>query len=202
MNHPPSELPAWPATAPSAGQVMLRRFEDRDVPMVQELSTDPYVPLIGTLPPSCDRAGALAYIARQRQRHVEGAGFSFAVAEAGSGQALGMIGLWLRDRALGRAQVGYAVMPRARGRGVATDALRALVPFAWTLPELHRLELHVEPWNTASASAATSAGFAVEGLLRGYLEIGGRRRDLMSYARIRDVPSGTEAPHLASLGGA
>lgn len=201
MSSPPPVFPAWPATPPSAGQVVLRPFGDGDAGMVQELATDPYVPLIGTLPANGDRTGALEYIARQRQRFVDGTGFSFAVARAGSGEALGMMGLWLRDRAVGRAQVGYAVAPSARGTGVATDALRALVPFAWTLPEIHRLELHIEPWNTASARAATSAGFRFEGLLRSYLEIGGRRRDLSSFAIIRALPPIRESSPRTDPGG-
>jgi RimJ/RimL family protein N-acetyltransferase len=63
----------------------------------------------------------------------------------------------------------------------------------WTLPELHRIELHIEPWNTASAGAAMSAGFASEGLLRSYLEIDGLRRDLTSYAPIRGLPPTRES---------
>jgi [ribosomal protein S5]-alanine N-acetyltransferase len=36
--------------------------------MVQELSTDPYVPLIGTLPPHASQEEAQAYIDRQLGR--------------------------------------------------------------------------------------------------------------------------------------
>jgi ribosomal-protein-alanine N-acetyltransferase len=181
-------LPPWPSAAPASGRVVLRRFEDDDVAMVRELSTDPYVPLIGTLDAHCDDAGARAYIDRQHSRYTDGTGYSFAIADRSSGQALGMIGLWLRDRGNGRAQAGYAVAPSHRGRSVGTDALRALVPFAWSFPELHRLELHIEPLNAGSIAVAERAGFSCEGVLRSHQEIGGRRRDLASYARVRDRP--------------
>ena len=195
-------LPPWPATAPASGRVVLRPFEDHDVTMVRELSTDPYVPLIGTLDACCDEAGALAYIDRQHSRHREGTGYSFAIAENESGRALGMIGLWLRDRtrgrARGRAQAGYAVVPSMRGRSVGTDALRALIPFAWGFPELHRLELHIEPSNAASFAVAERAGFSHEGVLRSYQEIGGRRRDLASYALVRALQHSTGATDVRS----
>ncbi|WP_258069758.1 GNAT family N-acetyltransferase [Arthrobacter sp. SX1312] len=187
-------LPDWPDVAPAVGDVVLRRVEDRDSGMVRDLATDPYVPLIGTLPPLAGEQEALAYIARQRQRHPEGTGFSFAIADARSDEALGVIGLWLRDYPLGRGQAGYAVAPAARGRGTATDALRALTSFAWTLPGLHRLELHIEPWNAASVGVARRAGFSYEGILRSYLEIGGERRDLAAYAVIRTAPPETVSP--------
>lgn len=181
----PSAL-SWPARRPRHGDVTLRAYEPRDVAMVRDLATDPYVPLIGTLPAHADDAEALAYIERQRRRLPEGAGFSFAVADAGSDEALGGIGLWLRHSGHGRGSIGYFVAPRARGRAVAAQALIAVTGFAWTLPELFRLEAFIEPSNRASVRSAETAGFRYEGLLRSYMTIGNRRRDMAVYARLRD----------------
>lgn len=191
-------LPPWPDVPPGAGGVHLRRFEDRDEDMVRDLATDPYVPLIGTLPAGCGRTGALAYLQRQRQRHPDGTGFSFAIADTATDRALGMIGLWLRDYRLGRAQVGYAVAPAARGRGAGSDALRALAGFGWSLPNLHRVEAHIEPWNLASIVVVERAGFGYEGLLRSYLEIGGARRDLGAYSLIRTASPESASPQAVS----
>jgi RimJ/RimL family protein N-acetyltransferase len=154
--------------------------------MVRDLATDPYVPLIGTLPAHATVEEARAYVERQRGRWAEGRGFSFAVAEAATGRAVGGIGLWLAGLAAGRAEIGYAIAPGARGRGHAAAALTAVTRFAWTLPQLHRLELHVEEWNTASVRTAERVGYRLEGLLRSYLEIGGRRRDLLLLAALRE----------------
>jgi len=156
--------------------------------MVQELSADPYVPLIGTLPPNATRQEALDYIDRQRGRLAEGIGFSFAIAEAGTGRGVGGIGLWLAGLDNGRAMAGYSVTPGERGRGLASAALTALACFAWTIPELHRIELYIEPWNTGSVRTAERAGFGREGLLRSHQEIGGHRRDMLLYAAIREDP--------------
>ena len=59
---------------------------------------------------------------------------------------------------------GYAVAPSARGRGVARQALPALTRFAWTLPGVDRVELFVEPWNTASLRTAAQGGFTLQGV--------------------------------------
>ena len=183
-----AQLPPWPAEPVAHGPVVLREFSDADLPMVQELSTDPYVPLIGTLPSNATRQQAQDYIDRQRGRLAEGIGFSFAIAEAGAGRGLGGIGLWLAGLDQGRATAGYAVIPSTRGRGVASAALTALTAFAWTIPGLHRVELYIEPWNTGSVKTAEQAGYTREGLLRSHQEIGGRRRDMLLYAAIREDP--------------
>lgn len=181
-----TQLPSWPASPPAHGPVVLREFTAADVLMVQELATDPYVPLTGSLPANASRQEARDYIGRQRSRLPEGAGFSFAIADAGTGRAVGCIGLWLAPLAHGRATAGYCVIPSARGRGLARAALRALAGFAWTIPALHRIELYIEPWNTGSAKTAERAGFRREGLLRSHQEIGGRRRDMLLYAAVRE----------------
>lgn len=153
--------------------------------MVRELSTDPYVPAIGSLTPDASSAEALAWIHRQHDRYAEGAGFSFAIADARTDAALGACGLWLKDLAAGRATVGYSVAPSCRGRGVAVDALTALTVFGWTVPGLFRIEAYIEPWNVASVRTAERAGYAREGLLRSHQPVDGRRRDMLLYAAIR-----------------
>ncbi|HEY5400065.1 MAG TPA: GNAT family protein [Trebonia sp.] len=176
---------SWPTTPVAYGPVVLREFSSADLAMVQEMSTDPYVPQIGTLPPNASRQLALDYIDRQRGRLPEGTGFSFVIAEAGTGRGVGGIGLWLAALEQGRATAGYSVAPSARGRGVAAAALTALTSFAWTIQDLHRIELYIEPWNAGSIKTAERAGFEREGLLRSHQEIGGRRRDMLLYAAIR-----------------
>ncbi len=184
--HTKPEIPPWPAVDPCCDGVILRRFRDDDAGMAMELAHDEYIPTIGTLPARADQKEALAWVERQRQRHEEGTGFSFSIADAGTGRSVGQLGLWTRELNQGRAQAGYGVIPSARGRRVAARALQALLDFAWTIPQLHRVELYIEPWNTASIRTADHAGFRREGLLRSYQEIAGGRRDLLLYAVLRN----------------
>jgi RimJ/RimL family protein N-acetyltransferase len=167
------------------GPVVLRELAAADLPMVVDSATDPYIPHIGTLPDQATEEEALAWIERNRGRWAEGRGFSFAIAEAATGRAVGGIGLWLSELPHGRAEIGYSVMPSARGRGYAAAALVAATGFGWTIPELHRIALYIEPWNTPSIRTAETAGYEREGLLRSYQEIAGERRDMLLYAAVR-----------------
>jgi [ribosomal protein S5]-alanine N-acetyltransferase len=182
---PPTDLPPWPTWPVAYGPVVLREFSDRDVAMAIQASTDPYIPLISTLPPNATEQEAQAWVDRQRGRLAEGVGFSFAIAEADTDRAIGDIGLWLAGLRQGRATAGYSIIPSARGRGLAAAALIAVTGFAWTIPALHRIELYIEPWNEGSIRTAERAGYQREGLLRNHQEIGGRRRDMLLYATVR-----------------
>jgi ribosomal-protein-alanine N-acetyltransferase len=181
----PTDLPPWPTEPVAYGPVVLREFEVRDVPMAIEASTDPYIPLIGTLPANASEQEAQDWVDRQRGRLAEGLGFSFAVAAADTDRTVGAIGLWLAGLRQGRATVGYSIIPSARGRGLAAAALIAVTEFAWTIPALHRIELYIEPWNEGSVRTAERAGYEREGLMRSHQEIGGRRRDMLLYATVR-----------------
>ena len=174
-----------PATPPGADGVLLRPFEARDVAMLRDLATDPYLPLIGSLPPHASEQQAQDFIERQHSRWRTGVGYSFCVADAGSGAALGTAGLWVRDLDQGRASAGYAVAPSARRRGAGSAALRSLTAFGWTLPELFRIELYIEPGNLGSVRTAEGAGYRREGLLRSHQAIGGQRVDMLLYAALR-----------------
>jgi RimJ/RimL family protein N-acetyltransferase len=155
--------------------------------MVMDLSTDPYLPKIGSLPGSASREDALAFIERQNGHLDTGVGYAFCIADKDSDEALGTAGLGLALIAAGRATAGYSVAPRNRGRRIAGQALTALTQFAWSITELCRIELYIEPWNVASARTAELAGYEREGILRSHQEIGAKRVDMFLYAAIRQI---------------
>ena len=168
-----------------ASPYRLRPFAKGDVALIQEASSDPQIPLITTVPSGRSALAALSFIERQHQRLAAGSGYSFAVADAASDLAVGQIGLWLKNANQWRATLGYWIAPSCRGKGAASAALKALSNWGLVQPGIHRLELYVEPWNEGSWRAAERCGYAREGLLRSWQEVGGQRKDMYMYARIR-----------------
>ncbi|WP_323127505.1 GNAT family N-acetyltransferase [Brevibacterium limosum] len=180
-------FPPWPATSPVRGRLRLRPVEMRDSAMARELSTDPYVSLTGSLPSCATECEAKAWVRRQQMRHPEGAGFSFAIAIRADDGAIGHCGLWLKELGEGRATAGYAIVPSRRNQGFASEALALLTEFAWTVPGLRRVALHIESWNVASLRTAENAGYVREGVLARHQMIGGEHRDMVLYAAIRQT---------------
>ncbi|MEV8181412.1 GNAT family N-acetyltransferase [Arthrobacter sp. N199823] len=142
----------------------LRPFEAKDAELVREVSVDLLIPLITTVPRNGTDKEILDFIDRQHHRLVDRSGYSYAIADASSDQALGQIGLWLKNSGQGRASIGYWVAPRHRNQGIVSTALDALSGWGLSLPEIHRLELYVEPWNQGSWRAAERCGYAPGGV--------------------------------------
>ena len=105
---------------------------------------------------------------------------AFAVVDAETGEFLGMIGARLYGERV--VDIGYWVKPDARGRGVASRALRLLARWAIEEADAGRVQLSTEPDNTASQRVAEKAGFQREGVLRALMEFKGRRRDAVMYS--------------------
>ncbi len=100
-------------------------------------------------------------------------------------------GLALANIRRGVAQAGslgyWVGAPHAR-RGYMTAAVRALVPVAFDLLRLHRVEAACIPTNTASMRLLEKSGFRREGYARSYLCINGMWQDHLLYARLSTDP--------------
>ncbi|GAY13098.1 GNAT family N-acetyltransferase [Pseudonocardia sp. N23] len=181
---------------------VLRAFRGDDLPLVLEAARDGAITRVTTVPQCADEYRARTWIRMQQARVADRAGFPFAIADAVTDEPLGQVGLWFSGVGAGRARVGYWVPAAHRGRGLAGRALRRLVPWAFEVAGVERLELYVEPHNVASQRVATGAGFRWEGLLRAWETIGAERRDMVMYSRLPSDPEARCATPPASTAGA
>jgi ribosomal-protein-alanine N-acetyltransferase len=81
-----------------------------------------------------------------------------------------------------RASLGYWLAPAARGRGVASRAVRLIAGWAFETLELARLEITCGPDNRGSQRVAERCGFSYEGLLRSHMAFKGGRRDTLVFS--------------------
>jgi [ribosomal protein S5]-alanine N-acetyltransferase len=163
-----------------AGVVVLRPWSFDDVPTVQAASKDPYIPQITTVPESGDELECRAYVERQWERAASGLGYSFAL--CAPDLAVGQLGLWPR---VDHASIGYWLVPEARGRGLAAQALALVTEWAFARG-IPRLELYAEPWNEASLKSARRCGFTEQGVVRAHHQAGAELRDAILMTRGRD----------------
>jgi [ribosomal protein S5]-alanine N-acetyltransferase len=83
------------------------------------------------------------------------------------------------------AQVGYWIGPEHARQGYMREALTAVVRHAFDDLDLTRVEAACLPENVASRGLLEASGFAYEGMALRYLQINGRWRDHVLYARLR-----------------
>lgn len=109
---------------------------------------------------------------------------SFTIAVDGA--AVGAIGLELQSDIHRRsAEVGYWLGRAHWGRGIATEAVRALCAWAFREFDLCRLFAGVIQWNVASMRVLEKAGFEREARLRKAVTKDGQTVDEILYALVR-----------------
>jgi RimJ/RimL family protein N-acetyltransferase len=101
-------------------------------------------------------------------------------------EILGFAALVALDIDGGEAEIGYVVAKEARGRGIASRALRLLTEWSFDELALERLELMIQPENGGSERVAERNGYRFEGVLRSKHVRDGRRTDLGVWSLLRD----------------
>jgi len=155
--------------------VELEPLNESHLPGVQRLVGDPVAIQFTRIPEPPPPGFAEAWFGRYEEGRRDGTREAFAIVEDGS-----FLGLALAptiDRETATVELGYIVAEEARGRGVATEALRRLTE--WTLRETgaKRIELLISVDNVASKKVAERAGYELEGVLRSTYLKEGRRED-------------------------
>jgi RimJ/RimL family protein N-acetyltransferase len=121
------------------------------------------------------------------RRYVEGwtdgslAGFSIQTID---GEFLGMAAIIRMNREGREGEAGYILAPHARGRGIASIALRTLTEWALGDLGLERVEVRIDAGNDASIAVAERCGYVYEGTLRSLYFKDGIRSDTAVYSRL------------------
>jgi ribosomal-protein-alanine N-acetyltransferase len=101
------------------------------------------------------------------------------------GHAAGGIGVILGEGIkIKSAHFGYWLGEPYWGRGIMTEAVKAVSPYAMSRFGLIRLEAPVFEWNAASMRVLEKCGFVREGILRASVFKDGQVIDQILYARV------------------
>lgn len=137
-------------------------------------------------------ADALSRAAFRRRVRLVGAewredlGYSWMIFRRGDGALLG--GVTLSNVRRGVAQsgsLGYWIGQPHAQRGYMTEALEALLHYAFERVGLHRVEAACLPHNAASQALLCKLGFVEEGHARQYLRINGSWQDHVLYGLLK-----------------
>lgn len=125
-------------------------------------------------------------LVRYRRERLDRTGLAFFVLRASDRELVGGVTLSNVRRGVTQAgSVGYWTgMPFTR-RGYASEALSAVLGYAFEDMELNRVEAACMPINRASIGVLERAGFRREGLARRYLRINGVWEDHLLLACLR-----------------
>lgn len=194
ISFPLEPLPAVAAAADGTGiaelpvirtpRLVLRPYRASDAPDLQRLVGDAAVALntVNIQHPYPDGA-AEEWIAGHAAAAASGTSLTLAITD-GTDELRGAIGLQLRLRHR-RAEIGYWIGRPWWSRGYATEAVRAMLAWAFANLPLERIDATHYTRNPASGRVMEKAGMSAEGTHRQYFVRDGRGEDVVRYAILR-----------------
>jgi RimJ/RimL family protein N-acetyltransferase len=166
----------------------LRWLRLADIDTVLDASADPGIARFTMLPSGMSRREVVEWIEQTWRDRATGVRARFAIADPATDAMLGWIGItfeWVHDA----GQAFYALLPAARGRGVATAVLDGFSRWGFATLGLRRIQLLIDVDNDASRAVARRAGYVEEGVLRERLLLARGPTDVFIFSRLASDPS-------------
>ena len=167
-------------------RLLLRPLTSADAVAVQRLAGDREVASTTlNIPHPYPDGAAELWIGTLPQAYDCGEAVVFGIALHDGGELVGTCGLRL-ELPHARAEIGYWVGREYWGRGVATEAARAVIDYAFTRLGVRRVYAHFYTRNPASGAVMRKLGMTHEGKLRGHVLKWGVFEDIELYGVLRD----------------
>lgn len=168
-------------------RLALREIDrERDLAALYQLFADERVALATDTGPFTEMADAeevMAWFAAIFRAHQ---GLRWAISQReGDGDLIGTCGFNVWNRRNNSAEIGYDLRPEYWGRGLATEAVQAIIDWGFDRLALNRIQADVMVGNEASARVLNKLGFVEEGTQRqgGYWR--GQYHDLRYFSLLR-----------------
>lgn len=166
-------------------QMILRKVRPTDAEAIFSYASQPEVTANLTWRTHRSLEDTYLFIQGLQYGYADGTAADWGIVFKEDGRFIGTIGMAHTSRIHRYVEVGYVLHPDYWGRGIVTEALTAVIDFAFA-HELNRVEAVHAVENPASGRVMEKAGMQYEGLLRKRCSIQGEYRDMKMYAILRE----------------
>ena len=109
---------------------------------------------------------AVEFIERIQKDQQNEDGILWGIALKDNPAIIGSIGFWRMEKEHYRAEIGYAMYPQFQGKGIMTEAMKAVLKYGFEKMRLHSVEANVNPGNEASIKLLEKNYFVKEGYFK------------------------------------
>ena len=140
-------------------RLLLRELREDDAVRVYELRSDEKVNEFIDRPRAVNVDDGLAFILRIKKDIAEKDVFYWAIEEQENKQMAGTICLWNFSEDRRTAEIGFELLPSFHGKGLASEALEAVLRFSFDQLGLQKMLAWFHRGNQASARLLAKKGF-------------------------------------------
>ncbi len=166
-------------------RLRLRKLTMRDAADIYEYSRDPMVAKYVLWDAHRSIGESRTYLRYMLRKYRMNEPASWGIEWKATGKIIGTIGyMWIQSENA-CAEVGYSLSRAFWNQGIMTEALNAVIAYAFDSLHLNRVEAIHEPENPASGAVMRKCGMKLEGRLRQKICNKGRYVDVDMYAILK-----------------
>lgn len=177
----------------TTGRVTLRAVTAADLGDIHALLSIPETTRHSNWPDGIGQEDCARFVQDWLELPAEGKGCAWVIEAREAAGLIGCIRYNYITRPSNVGGIGYELHPAFWGRGLMTEAVRAVVAAGHDQFGVNRAEAWTLPGNGASDRVLEKSGFRLEGTLRQIRWFKGRYHDLRWFGRVASDPRGLEA---------
>ena len=177
----------WGARLPTlrTPRLTVRSLTAADVNAVFAVFSDPVVVRYWDGPLMRTNEDAIQYLGQIHNGFRRREFFQWGIADSSSGTVVGTCTLAQFSDIHQRCEIGFALQQAHWGKGLGSEAVAAVIDFAFETLEMHRIEADVDPRNDRSLRLLERFAFEREGFLRERYYLHGERQDAVLMGLLR-----------------
>lgn len=147
---------------------ILRKTEERDIPDLFELYSNPEVVRYTPLLPFSTLEEARHEMNWHLEIFTQQLGIRWMIEDKETGKVIGTCGFLHYVKEYSLSELGYDLSPSYWRSGIMSEVAVPILAFGFRSMQLHRIDAKVEPENEASIRLLTKLGFMLDGELQEY----------------------------------
>jgi ribosomal-protein-alanine N-acetyltransferase len=165
-------------------RLVLRRLGETDLAELFFMRSDERIMIYIDQPRFTKQEEAIAYLEKLDKIQEENEGINWAVTLKGEPKLIGRLCLFNFAKEHFRGELGYVILPRYHGKGIAQEAVEAVLEYGFKQIRLHTIEANVNPANEASIRVLERNHFVREAYFRENYFFEGKFLDSAVYSLI------------------
>ena len=151
--------PAYHAARLHSERLILRSLSHHDLPQIHRIRSDPETAALLGINPAVDLSATATYIQSLLNGMDQGLWLCWSLTLPLSDFCLGSLVLWNFRSSHNDAEIGYSLIPEARGQGYMYEALGCLLEYAFSVLALSAVNAFTSVHNSASLRLLRRLGF-------------------------------------------
>ena len=165
-------------------RLILRRLKLTDAPEFYFLRSDKKVLRYIDRAPAKSVAATKKFMKNLFKLEKKNEAINWAITLKGDDQLKGYVCIFNIKKEHHRAELGYILHPSAQGRGIANEAVKAVLKIAFSKFKLHSIEANINPKNKASIKLIKRVGFKKEAHFKENYFSNGKFLDSVIYSKL------------------